>query len=82
MFNRKQRQTEHVKDADMIDLLLYADEATRRQLVAQAIQSGALTSRQADDLMAQTARLERAAGPRSESQPEPQPQVAWGIDYP
>jgi hypothetical protein len=82
LFNRKPPHAEHVEDADMIDLLLDADEATRRQLVAQAIQSGALTSREADDLMAQTARLQRAAGPRSEPQPEPRPRAAWGIDYP
>ena len=82
MFNRKPPHAEHVEDSDMIDLLLDADDATRLQLVAQAIQSGALTRGEADDLMARTARLERAAGPRRESQPEPQAHVAWGIDYP
>ena len=82
MFNRKPPHAEHVEDCDMIDLLLDADDVTRRQLVEHAIQSGALSKSEADDLMAQTARLERAAGSRREPQPEPRPQAAWGIDYP
>ena len=80
MFNRKQVQFE---PSDFIDLLLDADEATRRQLVSQAVQSGTLSRSEADDLMAQAARLERVAGPRlAEPKAEAVPQAAWGIDYP
>jgi hypothetical protein len=80
VFNRKQVQFE---PSDFIDLLLDADEATRRQLVFQAVQSGTLSRSEADDLMAQTTRLERVAGPRlTEPTEEAVPQTAWGIDYP
>jgi hypothetical protein len=83
VFNRKQPQVEHVGHTDMIDLLLDADAATRRQLVAQAIETGALSRIEAEDLMAQAARLERVAGPRRlASATEPESQPAWGIDYP
>ena len=83
MFNRKQPVVQHVEHADLIDLLLDADEATRRQLMSQAIQSGALKRSEAEDLMVRAARLERAAGPRlSELKSEPESRAAWGIDYP
>lgn len=83
MFNRKQPEVEDVGHADLIDLLLDADEATRWQLMAQAVQSGALDRSEADELMGLAARLERVAGPRqTEPKPEPKPVAAWGIDYP
>ena len=83
MFNRKHPPVQHVENSDMIDLLLDADETTRRQLMSQAIQSGALDKSEADDLIAQVSRLERAAGPRlSGPKPEPPAPPAWGIDYP
>lgn len=83
VFRRKQRLVQHVAHSDLIDLLLDADEATRRQLISQGIQNGTIGKSEADDLMAQVARLKRAAGPRpSEPKPEPEPQVAWGIIYP
>ncbi|MGD0121904.1 MAG: hypothetical protein ABSC46_05010 [Candidatus Limnocylindrales bacterium] len=83
MFNRRQPEVEDVGHVDLIDLLLDADEATRRRLMSQAIQSGALNRSEAEDLMTQAARLELAAGPRpSEPKPEPEHRAAWGIDYP
>lgn len=83
MFSRKQPLVQHVEHSDLIDLLLDADDGTRRLLMAQAIQSGALNRSEADNVMAQAARLERVAGPRvSEPRPKPEPPVAWGIDYP
>ena len=83
MFNRKQPEVEDVGHADLIDLLLDSDETTRWQLMAQAVQSGALDRSEADDLMALAARLERVAGPRRTGpKTEPKPVVAWGIDYP
>jgi hypothetical protein len=50
--------------ADLIDLLLDADEPTRRLLLFQALQSGAVKKSQAEEVIAQVARLERAAAPR------------------
>jgi len=82
VFNRKQPQAEPFEPADWIDLLLDADETTRRLLMLHAIQSRALSRAEAEDLMAQATRLERAAGPRREPQPEPEPRAAWGIEYP
>lgn len=83
VFRRKQRLVQHVAHADLIDLLLDADEATRRQLISHGIQNGTFDKSEADDLMARVARLKRAAGPRpSEPKPEPEPQSAWGIIYP
>jgi hypothetical protein len=53
-----------VPQADLIDLLLDADEPTRRLLVFRALQAGALKKSEAEQVMAQVMRLERAAGPR------------------
>lgn len=50
--------------ADLIDLLLDADEPTRRLLIFQALQSGAVKKSEAEDVIAQVGRLERAASPR------------------
>jgi hypothetical protein len=50
--------------ADLIDLLLDADEPTRRLLIFQALQSGAVKKSEAENVIAQVARLERAASPR------------------
>ena len=83
MFNRKRPRVELVENADLIDLLLHSDQATRRQLVSEAIGTGALTASKAEDLLAQAARLERAAGPRPfQPVPGPEPRPGWGIDYP
>ena len=61
MFTRKLPE---VPNADLIDLLLDADEPTRKLLLFQALQSGDLKKSDAEELIAQVARLERAAGPR------------------
>jgi hypothetical protein len=53
-----------VPQADLIDLLLDADESTRKLLVFQALQAGTLKKSEAESVMAQVLRLERAAGPR------------------
>jgi hypothetical protein len=72
--------------ADLIDLLLDADETTRKQVMLQVLQSGAVRKSEAEELMAQVRRLERVAGPSSPlttlAMPEQQPGAAWGIDYP
>ena len=83
MFIRKRPRVEPVEHADMIDLLLHSDQATRRQLVSQAIQTGTISASKAEDLLAQAARLERVAGPQSfEPVQGPEPRPGWGIDYP
>jgi F420-dependent methylenetetrahydromethanopterin dehydrogenase len=75
-----------IAHADVIDLLLDADETTRKQVMLQVLQSGAVRKSEAEELMAQVLRLERVAGPRSSpttvAMPEQQPEAAWGIDYP
>lgn len=58
------RKLPEVPTADLIDLLLDADEPTRKLLLFQALQSGHLKKSEAEELIAQVARLERAAGPQ------------------
>jgi hypothetical protein len=58
------RKVPEVPNADLIDLLLDADEPTRKLLLFQALQSGSLKKSEAEDIIAQVARLERAAAPR------------------
>jgi hypothetical protein len=58
------RKLPEVPNADLIDLLLDADQPTRKLLLFQALQTGDLKKSEAEDLMAQVARLERAAAPR------------------
>jgi hypothetical protein len=53
-----------VPHADLIDLLLDADEPTRKLLIFQLTQK--YRRAEVEDLLLQVARLERAAGPRSE----------------
>jgi hypothetical protein len=50
--------------ADLIDLLLDADEPTRKLLLFQALQTGALKKSEAEELIGLVNRLERAASPR------------------
>jgi hypothetical protein len=69
VFNRKMPE---VPQADLIDLLLDADEPTRKLLVFQALQAGTLKKSEAEDVMAQVMRLERAAAPRN-SKPRVKP---------
>jgi hypothetical protein len=47
---------------DLIDLLLDADETTRRLLIFQALQTGALKKSEAEEVVAQIIGIERAAG--------------------
>jgi hypothetical protein len=56
-----------VPHADLIDLLLDADEPTRKLLLFQALQTGQLKKSEAEELIAQVARLERAASPRPDN---------------
>jgi hypothetical protein len=73
---------EQDQHADLIDLLLASDEPTRRQILLQSVESGALSRSEADEVMARAVRLERLAGPHLAAQtPAPKP-TAWGIDYP
>ena len=58
------RKLPEVPQVDLIDLLLNADEPTRKLLVFQALQTGTLRKSEAEEVMAQVMRLERAAGPR------------------
>jgi hypothetical protein len=50
--------------SDLIDLLLDADEPTRKLLLFQALQTGVVKKSEAEQVIAQVARLERAASPR------------------
>jgi hypothetical protein len=88
VFHRKHAQAAQSDDAqraDLVDLLLDADDTTRDHLMLQVLETGVLKRSEADALMAHVLRLERVAGPRT---PRPavrsdtEPQVAWGIDYP
>jgi hypothetical protein len=63
LFHRKPSQIPHT---DLIDLLLNSDEPTRKLLIFQALQSGALAKSEAEEILATASRLERAAAPRSE----------------
>jgi len=55
------RKLPEVLSADLIDLLLDADEPTRKLLLFRALRDGDLKKSQADGLMAQVVRLEKAA---------------------
>jgi hypothetical protein len=46
---------------DLIDLLLDADEVTRKLLIFQALQTGALKRSEAEEVVAQVIGIERAA---------------------
>ena len=73
------RKLPEVPQVDLIDLLLNADEPTRKLLVFQALQTGTLKKSEAEQVMAQVMRLERAAGPRDaklESKPKSDLQAA------
>ena len=61
MFTRKMPE---VPNADLIELLLDADQPTRKLLLFQALQSGSIMKSEAEEVIAQVARLERAAAPR------------------
>jgi hypothetical protein len=61
------RKNPEVAHADLIDLLLDADEPTRRLIIFQALQTGVLKRSEAESLIAQVGRLERIAGPRPET---------------
>ena len=67
MFRRKTPQVQ--SHADLIDLLLDSDEPTRKLLLFQALQAGALMKSEAEEVMAMVARLERAAGPGRRRRP-------------
>lgn len=61
MLTRKVQQVPH---ADLIDLLLDADAPTRKLIIFQALQAGALKKSDAEEVIAQVARLERATAPQ------------------
>jgi hypothetical protein len=63
VLNRKATQVTQVPNADLIDLLLDADEATRKLIIFQALQTGAVKKSDAEEVMGQVLRLERAASP-------------------
>ncbi len=60
MLNRKPRE---VPFSDLIDLLLDSDEETRRLVLFEALQSGEIKKSEAEQVIAQVERLERAAAP-------------------
>jgi hypothetical protein len=73
------RKLPEVPQADLIDLLLDADEPTRKLLVFEALRAGTLRTSEAEEVMAQVMRLERAAAPRDaklESDPKSDRQAA------
>jgi hypothetical protein len=49
---------------DLIDLLLDADELTRRLILFRALQTGALKKSEAEEVVDQMFWIERAADPR------------------
>lgn len=53
-----------VSRADLIDLLLDADELARRLLLFRALQTGALKRSEAEEIVAQVIGIESAAYPR------------------
>jgi hypothetical protein len=53
------------RQADLIDLLLDADEPTRKLILLQALQAGVVKKSEAEEMIAQVERLERVAGPRT-----------------
>jgi hypothetical protein len=57
-------KTPQVPHADLIGLLLDADETTRKLLIFQALQAGTLKKSEAEELIGLVTRLERAASPR------------------
>jgi hypothetical protein len=73
VLKRKQPEAPH---ADLIDLLLDADEETRKLIVFQALQTGTLKKSEAEDLIAQVVRLQRIAGPRPKESSERAGQAA------
>jgi hypothetical protein len=76
VFNRKLPE---VPQADLIDLLLDSDEPTRRLLVFRALQTGILRKSEAEQVLAQVMRLERATGTRDaplEAKPKSNQQAA------
>jgi hypothetical protein len=81
VFHRKPPEVPQpeVPQADLIDLLLNADEPTRRLLIFDALRAGTLRTGEAEEVMAQVMRLERAAAPRDaklESDPKSHRQAA------
>jgi hypothetical protein len=61
------RKLPEVPNADLVDLLLDADEPTRKLLLFQALRVGDLKKSEAEKLMSQVVRLERAAMSRRPS---------------
>lgn len=53
-----------VSPADLIELLLDADETTRKLLIFEALQTGALRKSEAEQIIDQLIGLERAAAAR------------------
>jgi hypothetical protein len=51
--------------ADLIDLLLDADEPTRKLLLFQALQTGVLKKSQAEEVLARVSRLEGVMAPKA-----------------
>jgi hypothetical protein len=78
VFGRKTQQVQPVPHADLIDLLLDSDEPTRKLLLFEALQTGAIVKSEAVEVLAMVARLERAAGPRSDetARPSAEPSAA------
>ena len=58
------RKPVKVSRADLIDLLLDADETTRKLLIFEALQTGALRKSEAEQIIDQLIGLERAAAAR------------------
>jgi hypothetical protein len=58
------KKAARISRTDLIDLLLDSDECTRKLLIFQALQSGALKKSEAEEVVAQMLGLERAADPQ------------------
>jgi hypothetical protein len=64
------RKVTKISSTDLIDLLLAADECTRKLLIFRALQTGAIKKSEAEEVVAQMMGLERVMGMERPAGPE------------
>jgi hypothetical protein len=67
VFRSKLPEPEHT---GLIDLLLNADAAERKLVIFEALKGGEIKHHEVEGLLGLVARLERAAGPRTPTEPK------------